>query len=68
VIVYVIVPWLDEKLAKDLKNPTPEESRYSNSIDFRELARDLSYKFPLYMAVFADWVFMFFLIDYICVN
>jgi hypothetical protein len=27
IIVYVMVPWLDEKLAYDLRNPTPEQSR-----------------------------------------
>jgi hypothetical protein len=39
-----------------------------NRYIYRELARDLTFKFPLYLAVFADWVFMFYLINYICVN
>jgi hypothetical protein len=61
----VVLPKLDDYFRDDVKNPSKEESKYINHTNNRKMERDLSYKFPLYLAVFADWVMMFLVIHHV---
>ena len=55
-----LVPFLDEFLPMDLRNPTKEESKM--------LETDLRFKLPLYTALFVDWFFTIFILNYVSAN
>ncbi len=57
---YSSVPFLDEVLSMDLRNPTKEESKM--------MEKDLRFKLPLYITLFVDWLFTIYLLNYVSTN
>lgn len=55
--IYSLVPFLDEVLSLDLRNPTKEESQ--------ALEKELRFKLPLYITLFVDWLATVFLLNYV---
>lgn len=58
--IYSLVPFMDEFLALDLRNPTKEESK--------SLEKELRFKLPLYITLFVDWFSTVFLLNYVTTN
>lgn len=56
-VIYACIPLLDELLSLDLRNPTKEEAK--------RMENDLRFKLPLYITLFFDWFFTFFLLNFI---
>lgn len=55
--IYAFVPFMDEVLSLDLRNPTKEESK--------AMENELRFKLPLYSSLFSDWFSTYFLLNYI---
>ncbi len=53
-IVFYLVPLLDNLLSFDARNPTPEQQK--------KLRSQLRFKLPLYICVFSDWIFTYYIL------